>query len=175
MQEASFEETPLKMKVSFTEPSKPSLQMQLPELALTPEGQGGPPHCQQTLFYAPFEPTLHFPPNRGCVPDPESIHPLCSLSNSQCAKTYPQTPLAAGEEERHSGEQFPSPSSSAASPKVGAVYWHFLIMLMTHKPWWQRGCATAEGTVHHGDGPSHHQRQEVPPAPESLSLALHLS
>lgn len=82
-EEASCEKTPLRTKMSFTEPPKPSLQVQLPELALVPEGQEEPPHCQQfqyekTLFIAPFEPTLHIPPNRGCVPDPESIpHARC--------------------------------------------------------------------------------------------------
>lgn len=139
-EEAPCEKTPLEMKVSFTEPPRLSLQVQLPELAQIPEGQEEPLHCKQLHngkipIFSPFEPTLHIPPNRGCVPDPESIpHAHCV---TRCANTHPQTLLAAGEEQRHSGEQFPSPSSSAASPKVGAVYWHFLIMLMTHKPWWQ--------------------------------------
>lgn len=153
VEEASCEKTPLKMKASFTESPKAWLQVQLPELAPIPEGQEEPPHCQQLHNgnLRPFE--AHTALSSQEVLCPRSWeHPWCSLCNSRCANTDPQIPLAAGEEQRHSGEQFPSPSSWAASPKVGAVYWHLLIMLMTHKLWWQQGCATTEGTVHHGDG-----------------------
>lgn len=92
VEKASCEKTALKMKVSFTEPPKPSLQVQLPELALLLQGQEEPLHCQQlhngkSPFYAPFEPTLNFLPNRGCVPDPESI------PHARCVTLSVPTPL----------------------------------------------------------------------------------
>lgn len=124
-------------------------------LASSPEGtecKHWRKHQWVGMLKPPFTPFTQFltkihddPPccaflSQHCASLPTGVMSQILQASLLPANASPQTLLAAGKEESHSVEQFLSFSSSVASPKVGAGYWSYLIMLITHKRWWQGGC-----------------------------------